>query len=426
MAGASVSDVYSFGAAKELYGDDREYQANIANTLYKYINKDGSKYKLDGNYFNVETVMQMNESYGAINDSQPLPQSGIPKSEFAKYRSKNHYATVEMTTKAATRGWAGGLVDGKYQDRLVKGTLLTFISNINFDLYGNGRGKRAVIATATATQSSFTVDSAARIRPGMTFDWYDSSLATLRGSIQVAVKGVDRMTRTVYIDSSYGTGEVPAGAAADDILVVKGALDAGEPTDGRHLAGLERITDNTVSLGEINPSNYAEWQSVNQNLAGGSITQAALQIQFDSMHDIAGYYPDRCAFNTAQKRSYLAQFLNQRRFTTNSFDTGAKELTFDALKMGVDEKNRKPGELIMIEDKDCDPDVWYFWCNEHLVLGEDYFTSPHMADEDGSDFRFRQGFDSLQGFYRYWTNTVVDKRNCTGKIYNLAIPSGVL
>jgi len=426
MAGASVSDVYSFGAAKELYSDDREYQLNIASTLYKYINKDSGRITLDGNYFNIDCEFQRNESYAAINDSEPLPLAGIPKDVFAKYRSKNHYATIEMTTKAATRGHSGGLVGGKYQDRLVKGTLLTFISNINFDLYGNGRGKRAVISSATGGASSFVVDSAARIRPGMIFDWYDSSLATLRGSIQIGVKGVDRMSRTVYVDGTYGSAAVPAGATADDVLVVKGSLDAGEPSDGRHLAGLERITDNTVSLGEINPSTYAEWQSVNQNLSNGSITQQALQIQFDSMHDIAGYYPDRCAFNTAQKRSYLSQFLNQRRFTSNSFDTGASSLTFDPLKMGVDEKNQRPGDMIMIEDKDCDPDVWYFWCNEHLILGEDYYGQPAMADEDGSDFRFRQGFDSLQGFYRYWTNTVVDKRNCIGKIYNLAIPSGVL
>ena len=426
MAGAAVADVYSFGAAKELYSDDREYQLNIMNSLDSKINKDGSRYKLDGNFFNIDVAFQLNESYGAINDSEPLPLSGIPKDEFAKYRSKNHYSTMEMTTKAATRGFAGGLVDGKYQDRLIKGTLMTFLSNLNFDCYGNGRGKRATVESATPAASSFVAVSAARLRPGQIFDWYDSALAVKRGTVGISVKGVSRTTRTVYLDPAVGAGAVPAGATADDVLVVKGALDAGEPSDGRFLAGLERITDNTVSLGELNPSTYAEWQTVNQSLSGGNITQQALQLQFDQQYLISGYYPDMSAFNTAQKRSYLNQFFNQRQFTSNSYDTGAASLTFSPVKMGEDEKNRQPGAMTWIEDKDCDPDVWYFWCNEHLVLGEDYQSEPHMADEDGSDFRFRQGFDSLQGFYRYWTNTVVDKRNCIGKISGIAIPSGVI
>lgn len=425
-SGASVSDVYNFASVKNLYSDDVEYQLNIDNSLLKYINRDSDKYTLDGDFFNVAVRFQLNESYGAKNDNEPLPLAGILKDAFAKYRSKNHYSTIEMTMKAATRGHSGGVVGGKYQDQLIKSTLLTFNSNLNFDAYGNGRGKRAVVSAATATQGDFQVDSAARIRPGMLFDWYNSSLTTLRGSIQIAVKGVDRLVRRVYIDPSYGTGEVPAGAAPDDVLVVKGALDAGEPADGRHLAGLERMTDNSVSIGELSPSTYAEWQSVNQDLSQGSITQQALQLQYDYMHDIGRVYPDRSAFNTAQKRAYLAQFLNQRRFASNSYDTGASELTFDAVKMGVDGRNVKPGEMIMIEDKDCDPDVWYFWCNEHLVLAEDYTGAPALADEDGSDFRFRLGFDSMQGFMRYWANIVTDKRNCLGKIYNLAIPSGVL
>jgi hypothetical protein len=32
----------------------------------------------------------------------------------------------------------------------------------------------------------------------------------------------------------------------------------------------------------------------------------------------------------------------------------------------------------------------------------------------------------MQGFVRYWANTITDKRKGLGKIYNLAIPSGAL
>jgi hypothetical protein len=56
----------------------------------------------------------------------------------------------------------------------------------------------------------------------------------------------------------------------------------------------------------------------------------------------------------------------------------------------------------------------------------DYADAPHLADEDGSEFRFRQGYDAIMAFYRFWANTVVDQRNTIGKIYGFATPSGVI
>jgi len=427
MAGVNLSDLDSFGALHELYSSDREYQENVQSTLFNKINKDQSDIKLDGKFFNIEVSLQLNESYAATNDDEALPLPGKTRSEFAKYKSKNMYSSFEATQKALTRGWAGGITEsGKYADRLLKETLISFVNNINQDLYQNGRGKRAVIATATAAASSFTVDSAAPLRPGQILDWYNAALTTKRGTIQISIKSVDRMSRTVYIDAAYGTGAVPAGAVADDVLVVANALSAGEPSDGRHIAGLDRITDNTFSLGNLSASTYASWASVNQSAGNGNISQELLQLQWDSMFIIGSRYPNYTAFNTAQKRAYLAPFLNQRQFTSNNFDTGAASLTFSPLKMGVDEKNEKPGSTTFLEDKDCPPDVWYFWNYDDLILGTDYYGEPHLADEDGETMRFRPSFDAMQGFYRYWANTVVRKRNRLGKISGLAVPTGTL
>lgn len=427
MAGVNLSDLDSFGALHELYSSDRVYQENVQSTLYNKINKDQEDIKMDGKEFKIEVSLQLNESYGAINDDEPLPLPGKTKSDWASYRSKNMYSSFEATQKALTRGWAGGITEsGKYADRLLKETLITFVNNINQDLYQNGRGKRAVVATATPAATSFTVDSAAPLRAGMILDWYNASLTVKRGTIQIAVKSIDRMSRTVYIDTSFGTGQVPAGATADDVLLVVNAIAPGEPADGRFLAGLERITDNTVTLGGLSASTYASWSAVNQSAGGGNISQEYLQLQFDSMYIISQRYPNMCAFNPSQKRAYLAPFLNQRQFNTNSFDTGAASLSFSPLKIGEDEKNIKPGSITMIEDKDCPADTWYFWCYDDLILGTDYYGEPHLADEDGETMRFRHSFDAMQGFYRFWANTVVRQRNRIGKISGLSVPSGTL
>lgn len=425
--GVNFADVETFGNLKELYSDDVKFQEHIQSSLYNFIRKAGDdEVEFDGLVFKTPVSVQYNESYAAINDGERLPQAGKYKSVWSSYKPKLMYSSIEATQFAATRGHKNGRPNGKYLDDLMRSTLITFISNIDADCYGNGRGKRARVSNAVAAASSFQVDSSMLLRAGMVLDWYDATLTTKRGSIMIDVKAVDRMNKTPYIDPNYGSGAVPAGAVAGDYLVVAGALAAGEPTDGRHIAGLERITDNTLSLGGLSPSDYAAWMAVNQNASFGNITQELLQMQFDSMYLIGGVYPNRMAFNTGQKRTYLSQFFSQRRFTTNSFDTGASSITFDPVKMGKDEKNKKPGDFEMLEDKNAPLDTMYFWHDSCLCTASDYSDTPHLADEDGSELRIRPGYDALAGFYRFWMNTVVFQRNHIGKIYQLSTPSGSL
>ena len=427
MPGAVFSDVENFGGLMDRYSDEKRYQERIMNSLYKFIrHADDGEVEFDGKAFNISVNLQLNESYAAINDGEHLPDVSIIKSVFAQFKPKLHYSTMELTHFAGTRGHKGGRVGGKYIDETVKSTLLAMTSGINFDLYGNGRGLRAKIEAATAAATSFVVATSAKLRAGMKLDWYDATYTTLRGSIQIAIRSVDRMNKTVYIDTAYGTGAVPAGAAAGDVLVVANALSSGEPTDGRYLAGLARITDNSLSFGNLSPSTYAQWQSINQNASNGNLTQQLLQLQLDTMFVISDMYPNKMVMNTVQKRTYLNQFLNQRQFTSNNFDTGASTLTFDPVMMGENNKRKKPRNLEILEDPDCDPDTIYFWSDECLMIGSDLYSEPTIADEDGNEFRKRIGYDADQGFMRYWANTVSPQRNGIGKISGLAVGAGVI
>lgn len=427
MSGPVFSDVDTYGLLKELYADDVQFQEHVLHSFFNFLRQAGSgEVEFDGKYWNQGVVFQLNESYGAKNDDERLPDADFQKGVFAKYRPKLAYSSIEMTTFAATRGHKNGRPNGKYLEDTIKGTMLSFMSNTDADALGNGRGYRATVLTATAAQTSFTVTFSTRLRPGMRLDWYDSTLATKRGSIKIALKGVDRMNRTVYIDTSFGSAAVPTGAAAGDVLVVYGALAAGEPSDGRHAAGYDRITDNTLSLGTLASSTYAAWAATNINAALANPNQEILQQHWDSMYIISGAYANRMAFNPAWKRGYLNGFLNQRRFNSNSFDTGASSLTWSPVRMGKDESGKKPVQLEMLEDKNMDPTAVYIWNHDALCVAKDYGQEPHLADEDGSEFRFRRNYDSMNGFVRFWWNTVVKQRNAIGKIYNFTPASGVI
>lgn len=427
MSGVAFSDLQTYGNLMELYDDDLTFQENIRNSYFNTWPKaSANEIEFDGAHWNVGVIFQLNESYGAKNDGERLPEPQYQKGVFAQYVSKLMYAQIEATTYAATRGYKGGRPTGKYLDDLIKGTMTTFASNCDFDAYTNGRGFRAKINTATAAAASATVTFSTRLRAGMVLDWYDSTLTTFRGSIQISLQGVDHIAKTFYIDPAFGTGAVPTGAVASDILVVYGALAPGEPTDGRHMAGYGRMTDNTVSLGGLSPSNYALWQSVSINAGLANPNQELLQQQHDQLDIVSGMYPNTFVFNPAWKRGYLSGFLGQRRFTSNSFDTGAAELTWTAVKMGQDESKKKPTAMKMIEDKNCDPSVTFMYNDGCFKFAPDYSNEPHLADEDGAEMRFRIGFDSMQAFVRYWGNTAVKQRNGLGITTNWAVAAGAV
>lgn len=427
MSGADFTDVDTYGLLEELYDEDTYYQEGLVNSFHNFIrNADKGEVSLDGKGWNIGAVGQLNESYAAINDAERLPDSSYTKGVFAKYRPKLMYSTIEMTSFAATRGHKGGRPNGKFIDDNIKATMLAFMANLDADAMGNGRGYRATVASATPSATSFTVDFSKRLRPGMKCDWYNSTLTVKRGSIAISFKGIDRITRTVYIDPAFGTGAVPAGATADDVLVVYGALQAGEPTDGRYMGGFERITDNSVAIGGLASSAYAWWSATNINAGLANPSQEILQQETDAIYTIAGVYANKMAFNSAWKRAYLIGFLNQRRFTSNSFDTGASSLTWSQVRMGKDDSGKKVVTLDMLEDEKMDPSKVYIWNDKAVCRVQDYGQEPHLADEDGSEFRYRRNYDSMQGFVRFWENLVVCQRAAIGSIYNFAQPSDAI
>lgn len=428
MSGVTFDDVATYGMLKELYATDVQYQEHVKSSFYNFIrHADDGEVEFDGNYFNQAVSYQLNESFGAKNDGERLPDPDFQKGIFAKYRPKLMYASIEATTFAATRGHKNGRPNGKFLDDTIKGTLLSFMSNLDSDALGNGRGYRATVATATAAATSFTVSFSARLRPGMRLDWYDSTLATKRGSIKIAARGIDRTTRTVYVDTGFGSNAVPAAAAATDVLVVYGALAANEPSDGRHMGGYDFLVDNSQTVGTLSPSSYAWWTATNINAAGANPTQELLQQHWDMLSNIAGVPANRAAFNPAWKRAYMIGFLNQRMFTSNRFDTGMSELSWSPVVMGKDgDGQKKPSPIQMLEDKNIDPSVFNIWNYDAFCCASDYSDAPHLADEDGAEFRYRPGYDSMSGFFRFWANLVVKQRNAMGHQYGYATVAGVI
>ncbi len=427
MAGATFTDLQAFGNLEELYANDTYVQQNVLSSLWKFIrDPKAGEINLDGAGWNIPVQFALNESYGSKNDGERLPDPQYPKGLFAKYTPKLNYAAIEMTSFAATRGYKGGRPDGKFLDTTLKSTLLSFIANLDADAYGNGRGYRATVQTATPAASSFTVSFSTRLRPNMVLDWYNSALTVKRGTIKIADRGIDMQNRTVYIDSTVYSAAVPASGAADDVLVVQNDLAAGEPSDGRAIGGFGRITDSSVSLGTLSPSNYAWWLPTNINAGLQNPNELILQQHCDAINTIAGVWPDKLVISLAWRRAYMSGFLTQRMFTSSSYQTGMTDLSFSAVKMGKDASGKKPMKLDILEDKNQNPAEYFIYANDAVCKASDYSQEPHLADEDGADFRYRHNYDSMHGFMRWWGQLPVNMRRAVGRGYNFSTASGVI
>lgn len=427
MSGATYSDVVTYGSLMELYSHDTHVQQNVLSSFWNSIrDPKAGEVNLDGSGWNINVQYALNESFGAKNDGERLPDPDFVKGLFAKFQPKLNYSAIEMTSFAATRGHKGGRPDGKYMDSTLKSTLLSFIANLDSDAYGNGRGYRATIATATAAATSFTVNFSTRLRPNMVLDWYNSALTIKRGTVKIGDRGIDAQNRTVYVNTAVFDAAVPAGAVAGDVLVVYGALAAGEPSDGRHIGGFGRITDASVSLGTLSPSNYAWWLPTNINAGLANPNELIWQQHCDAINIIASAYPDRCVISPHWRRAYMAGFLTQRQFTSNSYDTGMSNLSFTPAKMGKDASNKKPVKFEILEDKNQDPSQYFLYVNDAVCKASDYSEQPHLADEDGADFRYRHNYDSMHGFMRWWGQLPVTTRRAIGRGYNFSTASGVI
>lgn len=427
MSGATYTDLQSVGNLMELYANDMEVIQNVEASFWEYIRDPRSgEVNLDGSGWNIGVNYALNESFGAKNDGERLPDPELYKGLFAKYQPKLNYSAMELTSFAATRGHKGGRPTGKYADDYLKSTLLAFNANLDSDAFANGRGYRATVLAATGGQTSFTVDSSSRIRNTMPLDWYNSALTVKRGTIKIADKGIDKPNRLVYVDTTVFDGAVPTGATTDDVLVVYGALAAGEPSDGRHIGGFGRITDASVSLGTLSPSNYAWWIPTNVNAGGQNPNELILQQHVDWMREINGAFPNKGVISPHWRRAYMAGFLTQRMFTTNNYDTGMASIGFSAAQMGRDGKGKKPAKIDWLETHSQDPSQYFLFIDDAVCKASDYSDKPHIADEDGADFRYRHNYDSQHGFMRWWGQICVKKRSAIGRGYGFATLSSVL
>lgn len=404
MADTNTSSVA--GLAKQVYDTYVEGQQNLKTKAWDEIGKSATNYSPGGQGFYGAIDDYGNESIGAINEEENFRT--IDAEHYAQWKviPKVLVAPIQfsgLVSKALEGGeesFAKAVVDAldKARERLKK--------DENRQFFGYGTGvMSSPAATAASNVTSFSVSSAQYFRANQVIDIYTSTggASVISG---LRISDVDKNNNILFFAASIGT------AVASTNVITKQNILVSAPADGKEMMGLEGITDDSTLLStfqSLSATNSQIWRGRRIDAASSNLTSDLLQRLIDDIHVLGGETVDMLIMHVRQRRAYLNLVVPQKRYMDGDMDTGFDKLQFNGIDLFLDE--------------DCQTDHVYALKKSFIRKFE--LSPMAMASHDGSDVFLRiANQDVFQAYWRHYINLGTSKRNATGKLVNLATPTG--
>lgn len=392
------------GIAKRVYDTYVETQQNLKTMALDEIENSLKNYSPAGEGFFGDINDYGNESIGAINEEETFRT--IDSEHYAQWKvvPKVNVAPIQfsgLVSKALEGGeesFANAVVDAldKARERLRKD------ENRQFFGYGTGvLGSPSAAAASNAT--SVTVGTAQYFRQNQVVDIYTSVGGTALVS-GVRLSDVDKVGNILTLTASLGVS-IPTTA-----VIVKQNILSSAPSDGKEMMGLEGITDDGTLLSTFQGLAVENiWKGRRIDAASANLTSDLMQRLIDDIHVLGGETVDMLIMHPRQRRSYLNLVVPQKRYMDGDMDTGFASLEFNGIKLFLDE--------------DCQTDHLYAIKKSFIRKFE--LEKMAMGTHDGSDVFLRlANTDVFQAYWRHYANIGTSKRNATGKLVNLATPTG--
>lgn len=393
------------GILKNIYDYYVERVQNLQTIVLDEIAKSAKKYNAAGNGFFGAINDYGNESGGAINETEQFRSIDYEHYEQWKVTPKIVVWPVEfsgLATKAAEgneESFANMVVDAIDMARK------RLRADENRQFFGIGTGLLCKPSGSVASNlTSFTVDSIQYLRNNMVVDIYSGSNLSVSG---LRVTAVDPVNSVVYLGSSVTV------ALTGTEQLVKQNIRVSQPTDGKEMMGLRGIVDDGTDLTtfqNLTITGQYLWRSVRIDASAANLTSDLLQRLGDDVEMLSGDQIDFYITHHKQRRKYLDLVVPEKRFQDGSMDAGFTKLSFNGKEF--------------ILDKDCQTDTIY--AGKKSALRKFEVAPLQMAGYEGSDKFLRlANYDAYQTYWYHYINMGVGKRNCFGKITNLAKPTGI-
>lgn len=397
----TVADLY-----KILYPNGVEpllYDVSDGGKLFAWLPK---QYDFVGQQWNV--TVQINGTPGANDWAIALNEKGAPTLDtFVVTPTGEDYAHISISNKAIA---ASAQDKGALRQAMkvaVESAKYTIKRSMQSMLWGTGVGNMTVSGTiSTNTFLCNPIQDSVRFEKGMKLRFAATgatSIGTARTNVtDLVVTGVNRTTGLITCDQTITTA-IP-GAVATDLVFRKGdsapfmgvfgwCPKADVASRGTTLFTLDRSQDEARLAGTYVDGGGANMQDVVEDAIGlNHHTGGAANVLFLNTLDHTRFKKELSSYQVIDIPTSIAK-MSMRAIV---FESGE-------------------GPVAVLSDKDC-PKGHALLTKRTAWLLRGLRNLPHLADEDGREFRMESGADNVTGWLRCWGNL-----GCYRPIDNTAI-----
>ncbi len=404
MAGQGIL-TFASEALKLVYGDLHE-QLRDKNPALEFIEASSQHITRNGKEVIFDTHIGRNQGIGARNVREKLPTAGAQKYKQARLELKNLYGAIEVDGQLFEQAADDYNAFINVVDAEIKGLKRDLAKDMNRQIYGDGSGTLAVVATNQDGVS--IVDSTHWLEPDMVVDILDGTdltdgIPTVKKNAAVIVD-INETTGEVTFDTLFST-------ANGDILV---RASNGTNSYGKELTGLGAIVSDTGVLHDIDPEDVALWKSTIVDKTDVAFNKPGTLTELDLINlvqkvDKKGGDVDVFLASPGVYNAYWNLLQGMRQFTNGAGLTGGqRSFSFEALG--------KP--IKFVSDYAAPKGTLYALSSKELVINRKKDWA--WMDRDGSMWSRVADTDAYEARLYQYSEIGTYRRNAHAKMTGIA------
>lgn len=413
-AGQGIT-AFASQAIKIVYGDLHE-QLRDKNPALQFIEASASHITQNGKQVQFDTHVGRNSGIGARGLRENLPSAGAQKYKQANLYLKNLYGTIEVDGQLFEQAAENYQAFINVVDAEIKGLKRDLAQDLNRQVYGDGTGKVATVASTPTVAGQIVVDSTNWLVEGQVI-----SIRTSAGASKTAVTGdgstgtVPLMVSAIISNTIFSVVKLTNGAvptvtelattwaiASTDIILRGSADGAGASTFvdnyNKEWTGLGAIVKATGSLHDIDPATTPVW-AAKEYTSVGTLTELGL-IQTVQAVDKKGGDVDVFLASPGVFNAYWNLLTGLRRFNDGVALTGGQR-SFNFTAAGKD--------ISFVSDFAAPTGTLYALSSKELVLNRKKDWS--WMDRDGSMWTRSNNTDAYKAVLYQYSELGTYRRN---------------
>ena len=364
---------------------------NHSTPILDRIGKDYDS--VQGKDFTIPLHYGRNEGIGARGEGSALPTAGNQSYKASVLPMRYQYGRFQITgqTIKATRNNEGAYRKAVRSE--MEGLANDMCDSLSRQLFGDGSGLLATLASSGSGTSTVVVDSTAKLRVGMPID----IIVMTTGAATAGLAGTSVATIT------DGTTFTISGTLAGSPAATYGVYIAG--SRDLEMMGLGGIVSATTTVQGLDVSSYPWWVATVQGNSGTAraISDTILQKALDTLTQNSNGKASALYTTYGVRRAYQAILAAQKQFVntmtlTGGFDT----IAYNGLPI-IPDKNAPSGKIFVVDESK----LKFYRMSDNG--GED--NGLFWLEEDGNMLKYVTGYDAYEAILCLYSNLGTTMRN---------------